>query len=156
MHLYHSWTFRLMLLHKASPCHRQKQCWLTRKNPLKYHTDCPLEHHTELKISLRKKCPYSELFSSVFFRIWTEYGERIQSEWGKKRTRITPNCRFSYTGTWELVDLFVGTKHFGYYICNEKIGRKNSKILTSQETDRPWTDRTEQYASNQGYIKWNK
>ena len=25
--------------------------------------------------SLRKKCPYSELLWSTFFRIWTEYGE---------------------------------------------------------------------------------
>ena len=24
---------------------------------------------------MRKKCPYSELFLSVFFRIWIEYGE---------------------------------------------------------------------------------
>ena len=29
-------------------------------------------------ISLRKKCPYSVLFWSAFFHIWTEYGE-IQS-----------------------------------------------------------------------------
>ena len=27
------------------------------------------------RISLRKKCPYSDLFWSVFSRIWTEYGE---------------------------------------------------------------------------------
>ena len=33
--------------------------------------------------SLRKKCPYSEFFWSVF--------SRIQSECGKVRTRITPN-----------------------------------------------------------------
>ena len=26
--------------------------------------------------ALRKKCPYSELFGSVFFRIRTEYGEK--------------------------------------------------------------------------------
>ena len=24
---------------------------------------------------VRKKCPYSELFWPVFYRIWTEYGE---------------------------------------------------------------------------------
>ena len=46
--------------------------------------------------TLRKKCPYSELFWSAFPRIWlnTErYGAslRIQSEYGKIRTRITPN-----------------------------------------------------------------
>ena len=37
-------------------------------------------------VTLRKKCPYSELFWSVFSRIRTEYGE-IR----KMRTRITPN-----------------------------------------------------------------
>ena len=26
-------------------------------------------------MTLRKTCPYTELFWSVFFRIWTEYGE---------------------------------------------------------------------------------
>ena len=46
------------------------------------------------RISLRKKYPYSELFRSVFSRIWTEYGVslRIQSECGKIRTRKTPNA----------------------------------------------------------------
>ena len=29
----------------------------------------------ELKVSLRKNCPYSEFFCSVFCRIWTEYGK---------------------------------------------------------------------------------
>ena len=28
--------------------------------------------------SLREKCPYSEFFWSVFFRIWTEYGEATE------------------------------------------------------------------------------
>ena len=49
---------------------------------------------------LRKKCPYLELFWSVFSRIRTEYGEirtlRIQSEWGKIWTRITPNTDTFY------------------------------------------------------------
>ena len=31
--------------------------------------------HVEVKQSLRKKCPYSELFWSAFSRIWTEYRE---------------------------------------------------------------------------------
>ena len=26
-------------------------------------------------------------------------------------------CRFSYAGTWELVNLLVGTKNFSYHIC---------------------------------------
>ena len=30
-----------------------------------------------MKIGLRKKCPYSELFWSAFFRIWAEYGEEF-------------------------------------------------------------------------------
>ena len=47
-------------------------------------------------ISLRKKCPYSELFWSYFpaFGLNTEryrVSLRIQSECGKIRTRITPN-----------------------------------------------------------------
>ena len=29
-------------------------------------------------ISLREKCPYSELFWSLFFRIWTEYSVRLR------------------------------------------------------------------------------
>ena len=45
--------------------------------------------------SLRKNCPYSELFWPVFSHIQTEYGYSvflcIQSECGKIRTRITPN-----------------------------------------------------------------
>ena len=45
--------------------------------------------------------------------------------------------------------------YVSYHICNENIGRKNIKILASQETDRPWTDRTEQYASKEECIKWN-
>ena len=45
--------------------------------------------------SLRRNCPYLELFWSTFFHIWTEYGDsvslRIQSECWKMRTRKTPN-----------------------------------------------------------------
>ena len=43
--------------------------------------------------ALREKCPYSELFWSLFSGIRTEYGEilHIQSKCGKMRTRITPN-----------------------------------------------------------------
>ena len=40
---------------------------------------------------LRKKCPYSELFWSVFSRTWTQYSIslRTQSKYRKIRTRIT-------------------------------------------------------------------
>ena len=55
---------------------------------------CPLPNSG--KHSLRKKCPYSELFWSVFSRIRTQYGaiqsiSPCQSEWEKRRPRITPN-----------------------------------------------------------------
>ena len=45
---------------------------------------------------------------------------------------IVHNCRFSYAGIWELVNLSVGTKHFSYHICYENIGQKHSKILKRQ------------------------
>ena len=65
-------------------------------------------------------------------------------------------CRFSCTGTWEIVNLFLRTKNCSYHICYENTGRKHNKILWSQDRDRPWTDRTEQYASKEEFIKWNK
>ena len=43
-------------------------------------------------------------------------------------------------------------KHFNYHICYENIGRKHSKILKNQETNRPWTDRTEQYARKKSVV----
>ena len=54
------------------------------------------------KLGKGEKCPYSELFWSVFSRIWTviqrdtEYLSRIQSKCGKIRTRITPNTDAFY------------------------------------------------------------
>ena len=48
------------------------------------------------------------------------------------------HCRFSYAGTWELVNLFVGTKYF-YENMAEKIA-KYSRVKGQ-------IDRTEQYAS---------
>ena len=30
------------------------------------------------RASLREKCPYSELFWSLFSRIWTEYGDTLR------------------------------------------------------------------------------
>ena len=47
--------------------------------------------------ALREKCPYSELSWSGFFRIPSKYGEILQSECGKMRTRITPNTDTLYT-----------------------------------------------------------
>ena len=40
-------------------------------------------------VTLREKCPYSELFWSAFSRIRAALS--IQSEYGKMWTRITPN-----------------------------------------------------------------
>ena len=69
---------------------------------------------------LRKKCPYSELFWSVFSRILTEYWE-IRNEYGPEKyvpecgkipTRITPN-----TYTFQAVDLKAGVI-VGYLFLN--------------------------------------
>ena len=45
--------------------------------------------------TLREKCPYSELFWSVFSRIRPEYGE-IQFKCGKMQTKITQNADTFY------------------------------------------------------------
>ena len=42
-----------------------------------------------------------------------------------RRSVISAYCRFSCAGTWELVNLFVGTKNFSYHICYENIDRKH-------------------------------
>ena len=42
---------------------------------------------------------------------------------------------------------------FGYHICYENIGRKQQNTLRSQDKDRSWTDRTEQYASEEDCIE---
>ena len=42
-------------------------------------------------IPLREKCPYSELFWSVFSRIWTEYGEIRSISLYSVRTRKNTN-----------------------------------------------------------------
>ena len=64
--------------------------------------------------TLRKKCPYSELFWSAFSRIWTEYGEIlcIQSECGKMRFGITPNMDTFYA-----VVITEKLKYFGRIKC---------------------------------------
>ena len=57
------------------------------KNKALYKKESFLKKHIFFKVSmkmggltlwssaLREKCPYSELFESVFSRIWTEHGE---------------------------------------------------------------------------------
>ena len=54
-----------------------KEIWsFFHKSILQSHVDeFPFQ---KLQFALREKCPYSELFWSVFSRIWTEYGEIIR------------------------------------------------------------------------------
>ena len=50
-------------------------------------------------------------------------------------------CRFSYAGTWELVNLFVGTKNVSYHICYENIGQKTEKYSeVKRQTDHGQTE----------------
>ena len=76
-----------------------------------------IHHHVFFRFRwrflLRKKCPYSEFFWSVFSRILTEYSIsvylRIQSKYGKIQTRITSNKNnfhavFLFCGKGRLVD----------------------------------------------------
>ena len=58
--------------------------------------------------TLRKNCPYLELFCFVFSRIWTETERysaslRIQSKCGKIQTRITPNTNTFYASQHKVV-----------------------------------------------------
>ena len=84
---------------------------------------------------MHKKCPYLELFWSVFSGIQTEYERysvslRIQSECGKIRTRITPN-----TDDFHAVDINIRIRfpevstHFDMKSDNMTIGRKKDFIL---------------------------
>ena len=52
-------------------------------------------------------------------------------------------CRFSYAGTWELVNLFVRTKNFSCHICYENIGQKIAKskyLLVKRQIDHGQTE----------------
>ena len=64
---------------------------------------------------------------------------------------IRKYCRFSYSGIWQLVNLFVGTKNFSYHICYENTDGKQHNTLKSR--DRPRTEKTEQYVSKEECIK---
>ena len=73
--------------------------------------------------------------------------------------KVCGNCLFSYAGTWELVNLFVGTKNFIQYICYENIGQKLQHKHESRDIHRQNMDRQNckicQYASRVECIKWN-
>ena len=94
---------------------------LIRRFSFKWHFSCLYYHlkvsycHTDvsnynrswdwfknLSLTLRKTYPYSELFWSVFSRIWTDTERysvslHIQSECEKIRTRTTPNTDIFHT-----------------------------------------------------------
>ena len=57
-----------------------------------------------LKLLLREKCPYSELFLYLFsaFGLNTKRSLRIQSKYGKIWTRITPNVDIYYAVVFEI------------------------------------------------------
>ena len=66
-----------------------------------------------LVITLRQKCPYSELFWSVFSRIRTEYGEilRISSYSVRMRENADQNnCKYGYflrsANHWEIINIW--------------------------------------------------
>ena len=54
-------------------------------------------------------------------------------------------------GNWSICSS--GQKILATIFVNIGIGQKHNKILRSQETDRPWIGRTEQYASKEDCIK---
>ena len=65
--------------------------------------------------TLRKECPYSEFFWSVFSWVWTEYGDfRIQSKSRKIRTRKTPNT--------DTFDAVIVEMNDDAYIVSQKSG----------------------------------
>ena len=66
---------------------------------------CFVKHAHIRSISLRKRCPYSEFFSSGFSRIWSEHENLIvQSECAKIWSRKTPNTDIVYVVS--LVSIF--------------------------------------------------
>ena len=67
--------------------------------------------------TLRKKCPYSELFWPAFSCILTKYGEILSpysSECGKMRTRMTPNM-----DTFHAVILYLIDANLKYNYVND-------------------------------------
>ena len=68
------------------------------------------------KVTLLRKCPYSDLFWSAFSRIWNESYLRIQSKCGEMWTRVAPN-----TDTFHAV--WVSNKLFPF------VGHENQKDI---------------------------
>ena len=95
-----------------------------------------------LTLTLRKKCPYSELLWSAFSRIGTEYREmrsispyfRIQSKCGKIRTRITPNTDTVYPvlSFWETYTSFALTRSTSHQ--KMELDTLNQKIRLNCDT----------------------
>ena len=79
--------------------------------------------------------------------------DKSNNDYDVDKTIKEKNVSIAAFHTQELVNLFVKTKNFSYCICHENIGQKYSKILKSQETDRPLTDKSEQYPSKRECYK---
>ena len=45
-------------------------------------------------------------------------------------------CRFSYAETWELINLFAGTKNFSYHICCENLAKYSKYLRGKRQIDR--------------------
>ena len=63
-------------------------------------------------------------------------------------------CHFSYAETWELLNLFVGTKNFCYHICYENLSSFEG-ILQNQER-RNTEQRNTEHRQNSGTPRNNK
>ena len=85
MYQAYTWaTFEAQFMKKLSNTEAELKKALVIKKAftLKIHLSADLETYLEQLVkdkslktpALRKKCPYSELFWSLFSRIWTEYG----------------------------------------------------------------------------------
>ena len=87
-----SWKFQSIIM-KISAIHNKTRpviikisIWLRENLELSSWNSRPITKKistVQNTLSLRKKCPYSELFWSAFSRIWTEYREiwRISLYW---------------------------------------------------------------------------
>ena len=66
--------------------------WFSTKNSFSSSTFITVEAANRRwlvkTLSLREKCPYSEFFYSIFFSIWTEYGEIRSIKYKPEKQRI--------------------------------------------------------------------
>ena len=106
-------------------------------------------------VTLHKYCPYSELFWSVFSRIWTEYGEirsiesecrsrSIQSECREMRTRITPNTDTFYKVWMSFVNSVYVLCPGEYVILTEPCSKQNwnRQLISAPKLKTKWSRKT--------------